>query len=130
MSTPLASHDQKVMLHLSCTESCLNLRNAVVSLMMLLGGYDTDASENGIKVPQHHVASHVNCLDLRNLVVPLMTLSASMMSYDQNSNVVPHFDCLDLRNTMVPLMELSRPHDADNNAVASHDSNTNAIDSM
>ena len=66
-----------MMFHISCTSSCLNLRNALVPLMMPLAAYDTKSGVNGIKLPQHHVAPDFNCHDLRNTVLPLVTLSAS-----------------------------------------------------
>ena len=56
----------------------------------------------------------------------MMPELVQMVSHEQNCYVTPPFDCPDLRNTMNPLMVLSRSHDVDNNAMASHDSNTNA----
>ena len=58
------------MLHFISTASCLNIRNAIVQLMMLLAAYDPDASANGIKLPQSNVAPHFSCFDLRNAMVP------------------------------------------------------------
>ena len=49
----------RVILHLSCTASCLNLRNAFVPLMMLLATQDTDACANGTELPQNNVAPHI-----------------------------------------------------------------------
>ena len=49
-----------------------------------------------------------------------------MVSHDQKSHDAPYFNCLDLRNTMVWCMGLSTSHDGDTNAVALHDTNTNA----
>ena len=40
-------------------------------------------------------------------------------------HVTPHFNCFDLEMQM-SLMVISEPHDADTNAVASHDNNTYA----
>ena len=82
---PLVSYDsdvnvsdimtKNVMLHFTLhTASCLNLRTAVMPLMMLLAAYNTDASANDIKVPQSHVRPHFSCLDLRNAMMHLMTL--------------------------------------------------------
>ena len=85
---------KKLMLYLSCTTSCLKVRNAVVPLVILWAAYNTDASADGTKVAQSHVAHH--------------------------------FSCLNLRNAMVPLIVLSRPHDADINKIALHESNSSA----
>ena len=77
MPTQGAAHDQKVMLHLSDTAGCLNLRNVLVPLTMLLVAYDTNASANGVKLSQSHIEPHLSCPDPRNAVVPLTTLSVS-----------------------------------------------------
>ena len=41
-------------------------------------------------------------------------------------NVAFHFDYLDQRNAMLPFMMFFTSHEADRNAVASHDTSTNA----
>ena len=56
MPTPVHHMAQKVMLHLNCA-SCLNLRNVVVPLMMLLAAYGTDAGANGMDY--HKVVLHL-----------------------------------------------------------------------
>ena len=60
---------------MSKTLCCMsvNLKNAMVPLMMLLAAYDTDASANGINY-HSHVATHFSS-DLRNAMVSLMVLS-------------------------------------------------------
>ena len=50
MPTPMALHDYKS--HVAPHLNCLSLWNAMVPLMMLLASCDTDASENGIKLPK------------------------------------------------------------------------------
>ena len=50
--------------------SCLDLRNTVVILMLLLAWCDTDVSANGMKWPKSYVAPNLNCLDLRNVMLP------------------------------------------------------------
>ena len=73
--TPVASHDQKS--NFAPHFSCLNILNAVISMMMLMASCDTDACVNSIKLPQSDVSPHFSCLDLRNVMMPLITPSAS-----------------------------------------------------
>ena len=44
---PVMSHDHKG--YFTAHVNCLNLRNAVMPLVMLLAGCDTDVSASGIK---------------------------------------------------------------------------------
>ena len=53
-----------------------------------------------------------------------------MVSHNQKGHVAPPFNCLDLRNAMVGFMVLSTSYSADTNAVASYDTNINAIGIM
>ena len=62
--------------HVASHFICLNIRNAVVPLMMLLASCDIDVSASDIKWLKCHVAPHFKCLDLRNGMLPLTTLSA------------------------------------------------------
>ena len=86
--------------------NCLNLRNTMVPLIMLVW-CDSDAATSGIKWPKSHVASHFNCLDKRNEMVPLFCCLWDHMvpigSHDQNSYVAPCFDHLDIINEVVLL---------------------------
>ena len=103
-----ASHDPKS--HVSPHLDWLDLRNAVVPLMMLLAAHDTNASLNGITWPECHVAPHFNCFGLRNTVAILTMTVVSCDAktcangmHDQKSHVSPQFDNLDPRNVMVLL---------------------------
>ena len=69
MPTLMASYDQRS--NVAPHFSCLNLRNAMV-LLMMLALCDTGASANGIKWPKSHVSPHFNCLYLRNSLVPFL----------------------------------------------------------
>ena len=90
MARPVGSHDQKVMSHLSATAKHINLRIAVMPLMML-AAYDTDTSGNGIKLLQNHVVLHFNCF---NTMVPLMTVSASHVSRAGASGAYNQYSCV------------------------------------
>ena len=80
------------------------------------------------------VMLHLILIILMNAVV---TFTTPFASHDANagasgvtlpkSHVVPYFDHLDLRNAIVPLIMLSASHDADGNAMASHDTNANGV---
>ena len=61
MPEPMVSHDQKC--HVAPHSDCLDLRNAVVSLLMPMASHDQES----------HVVPH---FDLSNTIVPLMTWSA------------------------------------------------------
>ena len=94
MQTQMTSYDQKS--HVTPHFSCLNLRNAMVLLMMLLASCDTDACVNGIKLPKHHVAPNFDCLDLRNVFCHwqhyqhhMMSRLLPMVSHEQK--VILHF---------------------------------------
>ena len=100
LMTPTASHDINVAPHFGC----LNLRSAVVPLMMLLASCDTDARANGTEWPKHHILPHFNCLDLSNAIFYAMGL-VSLASHDQKSYVTSSFDHFYLGNGMVPLMK-------------------------
>ena len=81
--TPLALCDTDANKnHITCPKSnpapnfsCLNLRNTVVPLMMLLGSYDTHASANGHQITKMSCCTS-DCLDLRNAMVPPTTMLA------------------------------------------------------
>ena len=66
----------------------LNLRNAIVPLMMSLASCDTDAGWH-----------------------PVMPVAMAIVSPDQN-DVSLQFDCLDLRNVMVSLTILMASYNA------------------
>ena len=73
----------------------LNLRNAVVPLIMPLAAWDTNIGTRGVSCPKSHVASHFDCVDLMNAKEPL----------------IRHFDCVDLMNAKEPLIRLSESCD-------------------
>ena len=101
----------------SChTHSNLQLRNAVLPLMMCLASHDTNAGASGITWSKSHVIPHFNHIDLQNAMV-LLVMLAQMASHDQKGNFAPHFNCLDLRNAMVPLTMLLAS--CDTSAIAS-----------
>ena len=75
MPAKMAYHYHKI--HVALHLSGLNLRKAMVLLMMLLAAYNTECSANGIKLQQSHSTPHFNHLELRNTMVPLTALSAS-----------------------------------------------------
>ena len=60
----------------------LDIRNAMVPLMILMMSCYAGAGTNGITWPKSHFAPHFNCLDLRNSVVLLGML---LVSHDTNS---------------------------------------------
>ena len=110
MPTPMATYDQKS--NLESSFSWYNLRNGVVPLMMLLAAYDTDASANGIKLPQSHATSHFNCLYLRNAIVQFLMPLASGLT-NTSANFAPHFDYLTNTNGVVALVMPLASHDTD-----------------
>ena len=114
MFMSVASHDKEkyIVPHFSC----LDLRHAVVKLMMLLAWCFTDASASGIKWAKSHVASHFNCLDLRNAMVPFL-ISLPSCDANNSANNAPHFDYLDKANVVVPFIGTKTSHDADGNGM-------------
>ena len=106
MLVPKASHNQKVMFHLTLTSV---MKNAVVPLMtpLILLHHCPFASLD----LESHVVSHFEYLELRNVMVQFMMASASHDG-DTGTNgitwpkchVSPHFNCLDPKNAMLPLM--------------------------
>ena len=112
---PVASHDQKS--HVTCYFNYLDLRNAVVPLMILFISCDTEANTNGITWPNCHVAALFYCIDVMNSVVPLtMSLAYVLQTlmpeawYDQKS-FCTYFSDLDQTNAVVQLMILLASHD-------------------
>ena len=102
--TSVVLHDQ--MSYAAPHFDCLDLRKAMVPLMMPLASCDVDASAIGITWPKVHVAPHFSHLDLRNAIVPwwyhqhhMMLTPVPMASHDHKSHIAPHFDFLDLGNT-------------------------------
>ena len=71
----------------------------MVPLIMLLAAYDSDGSENSIKLQESLVALHFNCLYLRSamlpLLVPLVPCDANTSACVASHFVAPHFDYLD-----------------------------------
>ena len=112
--TLMASHDQKVILHLIF--AVLILWNEMVLLMMLILSYETVASSIGIKLPKCLVAPHVNCLDLRKAVVPLTILSVWLddwliLMVSPIRNVILHIILIILTYGMQRNYWLNCPHD-------------------
>ena len=84
--------------HVALHFNCLNLRNEIVPLMMLLVSCGTDASANDIIWLKCHVASHFDYLDLINTVVQFTMPMASGDAITAASGitllkspVLPHF---------------------------------------
>ena len=46
----------------------------MVPLIMLLTSCDSDASANGIILPENVISAYFDCLDLKNAMVPLTEL--------------------------------------------------------
>ena len=81
MLVAMMSHEQKSW----CTSfEHLDVRMAVVHLMMLLASCDTDASANGSKWMKSLIAPHFSHLDQRNPMLQLITL---LESHDANEGI-------------------------------------------
>ena len=91
---------------------CLDPRNAMPPLMMLLALHMWIPAPVVSYDQNHDVAPHFNCLDVRNAMVPLATPSTSCNTNThangQKSDVPSYFNCLDLMNAVVPFLFLSR----------------------
>ena len=89
----------------------LDLRNAVVLLMMLSASMLLTPMPMASHDQKGQVVPHFNCLDLRNAMIPLMM---SLASPDVSAigftwpkcHVSPHFCYLKLRNAIVQLVML------------------------
>ena len=94
----MASHDPTH--YIAPLFDCLNLRNAMVPLMMP-SLCDADTGFNGITQSKCHFAAHLNCHDLRNAMVPLMMLLAlcdagSQWCHMINENNDAIYDAVDI----------------------------------
>ena len=74
MVVPKAWYDQKC--YVTSQFDCLDLRNAMMSLMMLSTSHDAETGSYDVTWPKSHVVPHVHQYNLRNVMVPLMTPSA------------------------------------------------------
>ena len=95
---PSVSHDQKS--HVAPRFNHLDLRNAVVPLIILSTSYDTDANVISVTLTKgiqwHHLQFCQHCMT--------------------KSHIAPHVNHLDLRNAMLSLTMLSISHDSDADA--------------
>ena len=118
MPVPMVSHD-----HVAPHFDFLNLRNAMVPLMIPPTSCGTNASASGIAWPKHSCCTYFNHLDLRNAMMPLTMPSASHAAYvNGNDSTWPkshaslNFQHFDIRNGMVSLMMSSASCNTDTNA--------------
>ena len=95
--------------HVTTHFNCLDLRNEMVPLTVLLASYQYWCQWCHT-TKKTHFLPHFTCLILRNAMVPLMMMLASCDT-DANANGMklpkshdaPHFDNLGIKNTVLPL---------------------------
>ena len=102
---------------------CLDVRNVVVSLTMLMGSCDANTSAKGMTWYKKSDVLHLNLLYLTNAMVPLTMQSASHAAYVNasdstwpESHAALHFNHSDIRNWMLPVIMSLTLCDSDTSA--------------
>ena len=91
--------------------NCIDLRNAVVLLMMLPASCDTDAMPMVSDDQKCHIALHFDYLSETMAFFPLvMLMLVPVVSQVPKTHVTSPFHHLDQRNGMVPLMTFEVSH--------------------
>ena len=102
----------------------VDLRNAMMPFMTASASLDVIA--NGIPWPERLCMTSIwSCWSKECCQHCDVNTGTSGVTLPK-IHIAPNFDGLDLMNAMVPLMVQSASHDADTNAITSHDTNTNA----
>ena len=110
---PMELHDQKS--HIVPHFNHLDVRDAMMPLMVPSGSPDANASANGITWPKRSCCTSFHHLDLGNVIVPEASCDAYASANDitwQRKSCYTSFQLSGQRNSVVLLTMLSASHDA------------------